>query len=65
MSGNAVDTWKQVLDEKPVTEGNNGKYPAGTFFDLCSEWLARLHNKPAMRDNYLAFLRAGRLKKTN
>ena len=62
MSGQAADTWKQVIAEITITE-EDGKYPTGTFLTLVAEWLARLHNKPAMRDNFLAFLRAGKLRK--
>ena len=65
ISGHAADTYKLVLNEMSITEDANGKYPAGTYLNVCSEWLAKLHNKPVMRDNYLAFLRAGRLKKSN
>ena len=63
--GHAADTYKLALNKMSITEGADGKYPAGTYLNVCSVWLAKLHNKPVMRDNYLAFLQAGRLKKSN
>ena len=57
-SGRAAKLWNQVTAEATITPDADGKYPEGTFIDLTAEWLPRLLIKPAMRDSYLAFLRA-------
>ena len=62
-SGHATNVWTQTVEEATIVETSEGVYEEGTFIKLASEFLAKLFNKPAMRNNYLAFLKSGKLKK--